>query len=644
MMFEFIYATITLDSIIGMIFKIIGYAILIYLGAALLSSLKVVLPFIQLVFAILLLVYTIKTRNLIYAEYRPTQLTIFTSLKLLYLPCLLSVVMIFGFLGEGFMVPGIDENKLVLFSIEEKWHLFKENEYIFHFKPYEIGGFFSNFLWSFVFSFIYIRYVCLPYSALYCYLFPILFIVLALFDIFAMFGLSLGNLIFRLATFLIFVGLLVPSIVLSSKQGKWYRKDTTVVVPPEINQYSDFLASSVFTQYSFILEYTETFEADHALEITKVFYKYDLLNDLGIYYEKDEETAEEIVTGIVIPESETNNGFYTKQDFLTGEGEYFQPSTIGKIYYEGDGFNHVLQDYYLQLDETRYEKANKEAINDEYIIEYKEGTLIYRCIFSLSASGKVSTLKSIYYYNNEYGSEIEIELLIDPSLDLSNYYENKEKATFIAYLDQTYHWTLQDLTYFDSLYDIAHNYDFYLCYSDADTSPYAHYSMRDKDHKIMITYDSYQSYNDAITSQDFVNNSPLSINLYDDNEKTSYTYFHSYGSNYVFYECYSNEYGFNDSEMTLLRLLFTNLNPIQQWVIVDDDVFGVQLKKQSDPAVYDGQEFEINYTYYVKTVGNSYEIDHYEAYITFEDRSYQFIFYKDDLYTFNKESYQFITS
>ncbi len=160
------------DTILPLILKVLGGAVVAYFIAGFLVSLTRLLPFLALLSA----------GGTFWAAYAIRQAD---NPDLLWLPIALTLLTQLFYKGEGFMNPKIHENVYNLVSIERKWKsIFKENdEYIFHFTPYETGGFIENtVLNGLFFWFYYSELLLLPNKGL-VFIYPIYIMIISLLDI-----------------------------------------------------------------------------------------------------------------------------------------------------------------------------------------------------------------------------------------------------------------------------------------------------------------------------------------------------------------------------------------------------------------------------------------------------------------------------
>lgn len=647
--------TISIKSIFYTILKIIGGLILFYIVAAFIASFRKILPILQIVTAIWLMVSTIQIRNNIYDSGQIPGF--FSSINMLVLPCILSVVMIFAWMGDSFFEVSVDENKLVLTNITEKWHLFKDTEVVFHFRPQESGGFLSNFMIFYILSFVYIRYICIPYSMIFCLVFPIVFIVMGIFDIFSILHIRLGNIIFRLVTIATLLGLLIFSIVVSSRNGKYANLNTvgqSAPILPSPSSEEDYLMLAEladYSDYSFEIRFYSDLDSDS----TTIKYRYDSINDIGLYYKNTpyDYSPDEIYVGLVTPSDGGQYFYYSYENYEFTLVSDFNPAENGKLYHESEYINDEIN-YRLGFTRDLFRNSevsmNGKHLQIFYQTDLSVGLETFVFLFEVDEYYNVTSLYSISYTRQIGSTNIDrAYLMVSNNLDYSDILEesateNTTKQEVIDYF-ATYGLDTYDFLYdyMNLSYDMLHNKDFTMAIQNGNDVKYI---VRDSESECQVEYDDYDIFNSAFTNNNYTILLPNRItrnyfeyfDYVNDDQPfgtyTSRTYTLNVDYEYYFSDRAKNEYGLKYDEYSIVQTVFNSLTYSVRWEANDDSVTIFHEGMKSN-----GVDYTAQITYLMRKNGSKYEIYEFDCQIQYGTATYDIKAFIDDKVAINLSDY-----
>ena len=651
---------ISFRSIIFTILKIIGAVILFYVVAMLVARMRTILPFLQIAMAISLIIATVQIRSDIYSSGDIPGF--FSSIKVLITPCMLSVAMIFAWFGDLFFDVTVNEDKLVLTNITEKWHLLRQNEIVFHFSPEETGGFLSNFMISYVLSFLYIRYVCIPYSVVFSYLFPVVFIVMGIFDILTIFKIRLGNIVFRLTTIATLLGLFIFSVVLSTRSGRYANLNNAGEITyklPSASSEEDFEMMSDlvdYRKYSFQLSYSVGLDSNK----TKIKYRYDSVNDIGLYYKNTpyDYSSDEIYVALVTPGDNGKYNYYEYENYTFSSPINFTPCDTGVLYWESEEVNSKINSC-LGLTKSIY-KASEIDMNGKYLqVYYSEktssGLEVYNFKFYVDTQYNVIGLYTISY-TRQVGSTVVDSLFlytsdnIDYSNLLNEYTGGSSGTPIINTTDEQvrdyfakYGLDQYDYLYTIGSYDMLRKKDFVMTIENDDET---NYIIRDSNSECQVEYDSKEDFNISFENNDYTTIAPNRItrnymeyfDYVNDDQPFGTYYSRTYalnGNKYSFTERAKNEYGLENDIYSIIRTMFISLERAYSWSH-DDQMVTVNFKGMRMGSI----EYTTQISNYIRSKNGAYEIYQFDCKINYNNKNYYFTAFVDDKVSIDLSNYK----
>lgn len=267
----------TATTILIVAAEVLGCAVVLYLLAAFLVSLRRLLPFLAIAAA----VGTIFTINFVNAHAEETG----TFTDLLFLPIAMSLLMQLFFQADGYMNPRIHENLFRLVSVERKWEsVFEDDdEYVLHFSPVETGGFIENTVLQGVLFFLFYSFVVFAYpDSTWGYVLPAYVIAMSVVDIFAAFGLVLPDFIYRwvsLIAIIISVGIIGVVGTLKNRPHGWEIDINTSTY----NNYAELAVVDTSISYQVKLE---RYNPDTYRNEVQYYYIYDADLDVAATYDQ----------------------------------------------------------------------------------------------------------------------------------------------------------------------------------------------------------------------------------------------------------------------------------------------------------------------------------------------------------------------
>lgn len=628
--FNGISLSVSLGSIFLTIAGYLGIFILIYIIAAFIASLRKLLPFLQIVAAILLIIFTLQAKK-VFTE--SPSMYFYEEFVVLLKPIICWVVMIFAWMGEGFFEIKIDRNKLVLFKVEEKWHLCEDTEYVFHFKPSEAGGFLSNTVSWIIMSFIFLRFVCIPAVPVCSYIIPITFIVMAVFDILAMLNIRLAllNHLFSAGTLIA----LVVATIITSLSGS-----SVPSLDKKLGPLTDY------QEYSYVLTYSGSYSGKDY----NINYEFDKNANIGLYskHYPYENSNLMIYDSLIIASSRNDCLKYIYEDFTFKEDTKVKKTSVGPLLDQSDKFNKYLTDL-LALTTKRYDKAEKNMDSGNkkltLTINEKEDTLI-TYVFNLNPrNNQPSNLSFMSYKNTDTSFTFEV----NNSLDLSNILGDANNPNNINEMERLIVTAYETLNFDFQTLNMKGIKNSVVEYNDVigniTKNGKTTYYVRDYENKVLLEYDSLEIYNNALETKDFINNVPSAVTIQkyeyfdyisDDlpsGEYNSKTYRVGDDLNYYFNERNKNSFGLSDDyyffAISGLGSYYDNIN---SWSIENNVITTVTI------ITLNGVEYKTTNIYSIQGINEHQYID-YSFIVETEDVLYRFTPCRDNAYTINVSDY-----
>lgn len=626
--------TVSMTSIFITIAKYLGIFVLIYLVASFIASLRKLLPFLQIVAAILLLIFTLQARNVFIES---PSMHFYEAFLVLLKPIICWVVMMFAWMGEGFFEVKIDRNKLVLFKVEEKWHLCDETEYVFHFRPSETGGFLSNTVSWIILSFLFLRYICIPTVPICSWIIPMTFIVMAIFDILAIFNIRLAllNHLFSAGTFILLIIVTICSSI-SSQSSKIPGLDKQL---GPLTDYRD---------YSFELSYSGTYAKKDYL----INYEYDKNAKIGLYSKHYPRVDSNLMIydSLIVDSGGTNCLRYTYEDFRFKEGLKVKKSSVGPLFDRSDEFNKHITNL-LALTSKKYKKAEKNMDSSDkkltLTINEKDNTII-TYVFDLNSHNNKPSALSFMTYKN---TKTKFTFKVNNSLNFSNIIEYTNNPDNVNEMERLIVTAYETLNFDFQTINMKGFQNGVIKYYDVTGSITKNgnttYYVRDSDSEILLEYDSLEIYNNALETKDFISNAPSGVSIKkherfdyisDDLPSGDYystTYRLGNDSNYYFSERNKNSFGLPDDYYPVVGYLGTYYDEVISWSIENNEITTVINHKINEI------EYKITNIYIIQKE-DVYEYMDYNFIVESEDTLYHFTPYKDNPFNINASDYALI--
>lgn len=539
--------------------------------------------------------------------------------------------------GEGFFEVKIDRNKLVLFKVEEKWHLCDETEYVFHFRPSETGGFLSNTVSWIILSFLFLRYICIPTVPICSWIIPMTFIVMAIFDILAIFNIRLAllNHLFSAGTFIILIIVTICSSI-SSHSSKIPGLDKQL---GPLTDYRD---------YSFELSYSGTYAKKDYL----INYEYDKNAKIGLYSKHYPRVDSNLMIydSLIVDSGGTNCLRYTYEDFRFKEGLKVKKSSVGPLFDRSDEFNKHITNL-LALTSKKYKKAEKNMDSSDkkltLTINEKDNTII-TYVFDLNSHNNKPSALSFMTYKN---TKTKFTFKVNNSLNFSNIIEYTNNPDNVNEMERLIVTAYETLNFDFQTINMKGFQNGVIEYYDVTGSITKNgntiYYVRDSDSEILLEYDSLEIYNNALETKDFISNAPSGVSIKkherfdyisDDLPSGDYystTYRLGNDSNYYFSERNKNSFGLPDDYYPVVGYLGTYYDEVISWSIENNEITTVINHKINEI------EYKITNIYIIQKE-DVYEYMDYNFIVESEDTLYHFTPYKDNPFNINASDYALI--
>ncbi len=373
------------QTILMLALKVLGCAIVVYLIAGCLVSLKKLLPFLALASSVGLFIAIYKIRGA-------------GNEDLTWLLIALSIMTMFFYNGEGFMNPKVHENLFELVSVERKWNsIFEEfDEYEFHFRPFETGGFFENAIFSGILFWLYYEFL-MPLSNNLVYILPVFIGIMSLIEILMVIGFRLSKGIYWIARVLVFV--LTFTFTLVGNLGSKSK------VSEDEKLFKDCM-SIVDTAFStsYEMDYTYYYKKNNSKD-------YSIMSgtEIGFIYDKELNVGADFVWRNNYSEKLYKKVYSGNQD-------------IGEKFYQFNNFGSISEPdfrYFGEVDDVEgsfYSKAEIALHNIKPTINFMECYKITEDIFDgiwlIQRSFETLTVQYSSEFDENYNQENNTEYLV----------------------------------------------------------------------------------------------------------------------------------------------------------------------------------------------------------------------------------------
>lgn len=326
-------------SIMLVVAEVLGCALVLYVIAGFIVSLRRLLPFLAIGAAVAT-IFAIKFIN--------AQAETGNQLTYLFLPIVTSLFMMLCFQGDGYMDPRISENVYRLVSVERKWEsvFSDEDTYVLHFSPVETGGFIENTLLQGILFFCLYYFLVVPYpTSWWGYIIPIYVIGMSVIDVLAALGLLLPDLICMIISIVMAILSVGAGIVGSIIGGRYrYVNLATTSMYEKCLQHAD-----IDLDVSYRLEY----EVEKKSGTTTNYFVYDAARDASAFYQNNTDGGI-IVNSVIVAEpnfngdivwlrnSGGNSPVYVFDGFATETGGPFRYNSTAMEYAENYRFSEEI--------------------------------------------------------------------------------------------------------------------------------------------------------------------------------------------------------------------------------------------------------------------------------------------------------------